>query len=198
MFLLRAIDRGDRRKQAAQRNAKKSEEERFTRIRAGKGCGDFAHPAACVGRNRTGQHGEPDSAFARRGRDARADLKTTPALGPGARALMRDPRTGNLLSPEGRVLSREEEEQLLYPDWPHISPHLKKENRAGAYIGLNVGESAGLKSPAPETQVVDSTRDFRSKNFSRKNQLSGVDNRAEISRQNSNFDPDPPLVGDRQ
>jgi hypothetical protein len=83
-------------------------------------------------------------------------------------------KKGQLGNPKGRALSREEEQRLLYPDWPHISPHLKKEDRAIASAGPNAGESAGRKSPDPDCQAIDSKQDLGGKNFSQENPPTGV------------------------
>jgi hypothetical protein len=87
----------------------------------------------------------------------RADMKTRWKKG----------QSGN---PKGRALSREEEQLLLYPNWPHIFPYLKKVSFAGDLAG----NSAGRESPDPETQAIDSTQDFGSEKISRENPPPGA------------------------
>jgi hypothetical protein len=60
---------------------------------------------------------------------------------------------------------KSQEERVAFSDGPHSFPHVKEEPLAGA----SAGDLAGRKSPAPRTQVIDSTRDFGRKKFSREN-----------------------------
>jgi hypothetical protein len=79
-------------------------------------------------------------------------------------------KKGQFGNPKGRALSREEEQHLLYPNWPHIFPYLKKVPFAGDLAG----NSAGRESPDPETQAIDFAQDFGSEKISRENPPPGV------------------------
>jgi len=174
MFLLKAIDGGDRRKVTAQRNAKKAKTDELREFEAAKAEEISPEPLSVAVETELVNIVSPTS-------PPRATNFTSPKTGPktvspprhvslaSAATFRRDPGTGQLMSPEGRALSREEEQRLLYPDWPHISPHLKKEDRAIASAGPNAGESAGRKSPVPENQVIDSKEDSGVENISREN-----------------------------
>ncbi|MGD0142681.1 MAG: DUF5681 domain-containing protein [Rhizomicrobium sp.] len=157
MFLLRVIDRGDRRKQAALRNSKKAKNADLREFEQAQACEISQTPPPPP------PEMEPELiATVRPTVPARvetsAPVKKAPSV--DAASLRRDPRTGDLLGPDGRALSREAQDRLAYPDWPHISPHLKKEERAGALAGQNAGapagDLAGPKSPTPPPQVFDS------------------------------------------
>src|ERR1700733_273085 len=181
MFLLRAIDQGDRRRETAQRNAKKANSEALRKFEEAK-ADEISMPMPPL---------EPEVEDAQVVKDVRP---TTPARKPTATPASAcaeasakagrswaareqpaaaprktppdDPSTyrrdahGNLVAQDGRVLSPEEVNRLANPYWPHVSPHLKK--------ATSPGDSAGPESPVPESQAVDSERDFGSENFSRK------------------------------
>jgi hypothetical protein len=104
----------------------------------------------------------------------------------------RSPRAGSTLSFGGRVRSVEEERHLLYLDWPHASPHLKK----AALAGESAGDSAGPESPALESQVIDSKQDLGKENFSRKSHPAEVVFSGATEPSNSDFNPSPPRVGE--
>jgi hypothetical protein len=190
MFLINAVERGDRRKETARRNAKKAkseelctfEEEMAEEISApmpplapeveDEQVVKSVRPTAPTSTKASADTPQGDASRAKDSADAPASARATADKPQGpvrrpvdASTLQRNPLNGRLVTPEGRELSRAEEERLLYPNWPHISPHLKKEDPAGS----QAGESAGLKSPASDGQVVDSKQDFGSENISREN-----------------------------
>jgi Family of unknown function (DUF5681) len=175
MFLLKAIDRGDRRKIAAQRNAKKARTDELRKFEQAKADEISPEPSSVAVETELVNIVSPTALP--RTTNVSPPKKSLPqkdSLLASAATLRRDPHTGHLLSPEGRELSREEEERLLYPNWPHISPHLKKEDRAIASAGPNAGESAGRKSPASDCQAIDFKRDSGGENFSQENPPSGM------------------------
>jgi hypothetical protein len=163
LFLIKAVERGDRRKEVAQRNAKKAKSEELRKFEE-----EMAEeistpmpplapeveeeqevksvrPTASPRPANSPSHTQAASAYAK----ASADKPHGPAkasCGPvDASTLQRNPLNGRLVTPEGRELSWEEEERLLYPTWPHVSPHLKKEDRADASAGPDTGKPAVLR-----------------------------------------------------
>ncbi len=220
LFLLQAIDRGDRRKESALRNAKKTkneslrefEEEMATKISSpmpplspevedevvvkdvrptvsafAKASADEPHSPAKPWRSRTVPprkptatpvHAAPAHAAPAHATPAHvtpehaapaAALRTTPP--DDASTYRRDPLTGRLVAPDGRELSWEEHERLLYPAWPHVSPHLKKTPATGAVSG----DLTGVQNPVPERQAVDSAGDFGSEKISQRNRAAELD-----------------------
>jgi hypothetical protein len=111
---------------------------------------------------------------------SRVQTMAVPKRAPSVDASLfrRDPRTGDLLGPDGNPLSREAEDRLRYPDWPHISPHLKKEERpntgpeteakTGSETGSITGAITGDTEPVMRTQDIDSPQDSESEKISRK------------------------------
>ena len=205
MFLLKAVERGDRRRELAQRNAKKAKREELRKFEEAK-ADEISAPMPPLEPEAEDEQvvknvrpttaprkptATPASAFAEasgdephspakpwRSRAAREQPAAAPQKTPpeDASTYRRDAH-GHLVTPEGRVLSPEEEERLANPYWPHVSPHLKKEERETAYAGFNAagsaGNSAGPESPVLESQAFDSERDFSSENFSRKSAEAG-------------------------
>jgi hypothetical protein len=172
MFLIKAVERGDRRKEMARRNAKKAKSEELRQFEE-EMAAEISTPipplAPEVEEELTVKPASPAASASAK---TSADAPKGPARSRAdASTLQRNPLNGRLVTPEGRELSWEEEERLLYPTWPHISPHLKKEDRAGVTAGGGAGESAGLKTPAQEGQAVDSTKDFDSEKISPENPL---------------------------
>lgn len=166
MFLLKAIDRGDGRKTTAQRNARKAKTDEVRAFETAKA--EEISPEPIDEALDTEMVGTVTPTVPRRATNILAPKKTAPqrdALQASAATLRRDPVTGQLLSPEGRALSREEEERLLYPDWPHVSPHLKKAPLAGA----SAGDWAGPKSSDAKDQAVDSAEEFGAEKISQEN-----------------------------
>jgi hypothetical protein len=181
MFLLNAVERGDRRRENAQRNAKKAKSHELRKFEEAK-ADEISVPmpplepevedAQTVKDVRpTPPPRKPTATPASACAEASADEPHSPAARAQPAAAPRktppdDPSTyrrdpdGRLVTPEGRVLSPEEEHRLANPYWPHISPHLKKAPSAG--------NSAGPESPVPKNQAVDSERDFGRENFSPK------------------------------
>jgi hypothetical protein len=165
MFLLKAVECGDRRRENAQRNAKKAKSHELRKFEEAK-ADEISMPLPPL---------EPETEDAQTVKDVRptppprrstaTPTRAQPAAAPrktpaeDALTYRRDPGTGNLVTPEGRVLSPEEADRLANPYWPHVSPHLKEVPSAGV--------AAGPESPVPENQAVDSA-DFGRENFSRK------------------------------
>jgi hypothetical protein len=174
MFLLKAVERGDRRREIAQRNAKKAKSEELRKFEEAK-ADEISVPMPALEPEVEDEHVAKDvrpttpprrpAATPRREQPSAPPHKTQPE---DASTYRRDAH-GNLVTPEGRVLSPEEEARLANPYWPHVSPHLKKDERGEACSGLNAGNPAGQKSPVPEGQAVDSAGDFGRENFSPKN-----------------------------
>jgi hypothetical protein len=204
MFLLKAVDRGDRRRENAQRNAKKAKSEELRKFEETKAdeisvpmpplspeteeeqTAKVSPTASAFAEASAGEPHSPAKPWRSRAapprRPAATPAHTPPAYTPPAGAprktqpddastYRRDPLSGNLVTPEGRVLSPEEEERLANPYWPHVSPHLKKAPSAGT----SPGDSAGRESPVRESQAFDSARDFGSEKFSRKSAEAGAD-----------------------
>ena len=189
MFLLKLIDRGDRRKESAQRNARKAKTEDLRKFEEAMAdeistpmppqtdevIDQHAAPVNPTAPQRPTNSTAPKTAPPQRDplpESAHAGVSAdepqnpeTPSRSPAASAAMlrRDPRTGQLLSPDGRPLSREEEDRLLYPNWPHISPHLPKAPAGGN----SAGNPAGRESPGSARQAVDSEGDSGSENILR-------------------------------
>jgi hypothetical protein len=186
MFLLREIGRGDRRKEAAQRNAKKAKSEELRKFEEQKAEENSTTMEPLTPEQEDAQlvkdvrptppsrrpTARPATASAQVSTDAPHSPAKPAAHAPAPRP-PDDPSTyrrdaqGHLVTPEGRVLSPEEEERLANPYWPHVSPHLKKAPSAGA--------AAGPESPVPKSQAVDSEGDFGSEKFSRKNAEADAD-----------------------
>jgi hypothetical protein len=126
MFLIRYVDRGDRRRLAALRNAEKAKTRALRELESAGGARDFGN-ADGAGRNGRPprQDDLPDQAFAGsdHGRSQARAVRSTRRRSGAIRA------QGHLLDANGNALSREAEDRLRYPDWPHISPHLRKEER---------------------------------------------------------------------
>ena len=170
MFLLKAVERGDRRREIAQRNAKKAKSEELRKFEEAK-ADEISAPMPPLEPEVEDEQVVKDvrptapprkpTATPAREQPAAASRKAPPE---DASTYRRDPGTGRLVTPEGRVLSPEEEERLANPYWPHISPHLKKAPSAGT----SPGDSAGRESPVRESQVFDFAKDFGSEKFSRK------------------------------
>jgi Family of unknown function (DUF5681) len=172
MFLLKRIDDGDRRREAAQRNAKKAKSEELRKFEEAK-ADEISTSVAPL---------TPEQEEEQLVKDVRP---TTPPRKPTATpahasseapprktqtedaSLYRRDADGHLVTPEGRILSPEEEHRLANPYWPHVSPHLKKAPLAGT--------SPGHESPVPESQVVDSARNCGSEKFSRKSAEADAD-----------------------
>jgi len=169
MFLLKAVERGDRRRENAQRNAKKAKSEVLRKFEEAK-ADEISTPMPPLSPETEEEQTAKVNPTAPPRRPAATPAHTPPAAAPrktqpeDASTYRRDPLNGNLVTPEGRVLSPEEEERLANPYWPHISPHLKKAPSAGT----SPGDSAGRESPVRESQVFDFARDFGSEKFSRK------------------------------
>ena len=171
MFLLKAIDRGDGRKTTAQRNAKKAKTEALREFETAKAREISPEPIAAAMDTEYVSTVSPT-----------VPLRTTNVLPPknaspqkdsllaSAATFRRDPQTGQLMAPDGRVLSREEEDLLLFPDWPHVSPHLKTAPLAGP----SAGDSAGPESPDAKTQAIDSTKEFGHEKISPENRPTEV------------------------
>jgi hypothetical protein len=188
MFLLRAIDRSDSRKLTAQRNAKKAKTEELRKFAEQKAA-EISNPmpplepevedelaatvsptAARGAPTATPVRGQPE-APSQNVRPAPSPRDVPPAAPPqnvppvDASSYRRDPHTGKLMAPDGRVLTPEEEDRLANPYWPYISPHLKK----APFTGESAGNLAGRESPAPRNQVIDSAQDFGAQNFRKMN-----------------------------
>jgi hypothetical protein len=166
MHLLRIIDRGDRRKQSAQRNAKKAKTDDLREFEQAKAAEISPTMPAEMAETELVNTVSPTVL-------PRVETIISPRKSPSidASALRRDPRTGHLQLPDGNTMSPEEEERLANPYWPHISPHLKKPEGSDAYAGLNAGNSAGQESPAAAAQLFDSKHNSGSEKFSQKEQL---------------------------
>jgi len=179
LYLLKAVERGDRRREIAQRNAKKAKSESLRKFEEAK-ADEISMPMPPL---------EPEVEDALVVKDVRptppprkpaatpaherpAAPRKTPAE--DASTYRRDPLTGHLVAQDGRVLSPEEENRLNNPYWPHISPHLKKEVRETAHTGFHAAGSAGPDSPVPENQAVDSAGDFVSEKNSQKSAAAGA------------------------
>jgi hypothetical protein len=170
MYLLKTIDQGDRRREIAQRNAKKAKSEALRKFEEAK-ADEISVPMPPLEPEVEDEQVVKDvrptttprkpTATPTRASSEAPPRKTPPE---DASTFRRD-ANGKLVTPEGRVLSPEEEGRLANPYWPHVSPHLKKTPSAAA----QAGNSAGPESPVPKSQVVDSAGDFRSENFSGKN-----------------------------
>jgi hypothetical protein len=188
MWLVKAVERGDRRKEVAQRNAKKAKSEELRKFEeetakeistpmpplAPEVQDDYvaaASPTAPAAAKASADKPQrPSTSQASSQRDAArafADASTNGPHGPAGRSradastFQRNPLNGRLVTPEGREMSWEEEERLLYSSWPHISPHLKTAPPAGP----PAGDSAGPESPAPESQGVDYKGEFDAEDF---------------------------------
>src|ERR1700733_14645376 len=199
MFLLNAVERGDRRRENAQRNAKKANSEALRKFEEAK-ADEISMPmpplepevedeqvvkdvrstapprrptaSACAEASADEPHSPAKPWRSRAAHEQpAAEPKRTPS---DDASLYRRDANGNLVTPEGRVLSPEEVNRLTNPYWPHVSPHLKKEERGSAHAGFQAGDSAGPESPVPESQAVDSAGEFGSENFSRKSAEAGV------------------------
>jgi hypothetical protein len=157
LFMLQLIDRGDRRKLTAQRNAKKARNEELRNFEQEKATEISPTlpplPPEVIERQSTKVSPTVPPRSTVTSAPKRAESQRESLLASAA-MYRRDPCTGRLMTPEGRVLSQQEEEKLLYPNWPHISPHLKKE---GVSAASNAGDPAGPKSPAAASQGIDST-----------------------------------------
>jgi hypothetical protein len=177
MFLLKEVGRGDRRKETAQRNAKRAKTEELRKFEEEKAA-ENSSPVAPL------EPGVEDKHVVTVSPTAPVRTKPTAACKPAAASackaplpddpstFRRDPHTGRLFTPEGRALSQEEEERLLYPNWPHVSPHLKKEDRAG--------EAAGPASPAREKQASDSERNSGNEKVSREFEAAGAERKSTL------------------
>jgi hypothetical protein len=177
IFLLKAIDRGDRRKLTAQRNAKKAKTDDLREFEAAKADEISPEPLAVAVEIELVNTVSPT--VPPRATNVSAPRRPSPqrdSLLASAATLRRDPHTGNLLSPEGRELLPEEEERLLYPNWPHVSPHLGKVPFAGA----NAGDLAGPESPDAKSQAIDSSQEFGREKISRENPLPGPDRKGTL------------------
>jgi hypothetical protein len=174
IFLLQLIDRGDRRKESAQRNAKKAKSEdvrKFEEAKANEISSPMpplppdvedayvAHVSPTAPQRATHISG-PSKAATHKAPSRESSLAS-------AAMFRRDPATGHLVTPEGRVLSPAEEDQLLYPAWPHISPHLTKT----PVSATSAGDLSGRKSSVPDSQAVDSTGNSVSEKISQENPL---------------------------
>ena len=171
MFLLREVGRGDRRKETAQRNAKRAKTEDLRKFEEEK-ADEISSPVAPLKPEVEDEHAITVSPTASPKPDPRARVHAADATKTStadASTYRRDPDTGRLVTPEGHELTPEEEGRLLYPNWPHVSPHLQKAPRAPD----SASGPAGPASPARESQAVDSTRDSSSENFSQENALRG-------------------------
>src|ERR1700733_3482290 len=167
MFLLRAIDQGDRRRENAQRNAKKANSEALRKFEEAK-ADEISMPmpplepevedeqvvkdvrSTAPPRRPTATPTREPTATPTREQPA-AEPKRTPS---DDASLYRRDANENLVTPEGRVLSPEEVNRLTNPHWPHVSPHLKKEERGSAHAGFQAGDSARPESPVPESHAV--------------------------------------------
>ena len=177
MFLLKEVGRGDRRKETAQRNARKAKTEDLRKFEEEKAAENSSPVAplkpevedeqAITVRPTPPPRAKPDP----RARVHAADTKKTSTA--DASTYRRDPGTGRLVTPEGRELTPEEEERLLYPSWPHVSPHLKKEARAGAPAGDSAGKPASPASPASESQAFDPKQNSSESKFSQESPAAG-------------------------
>jgi len=171
MFLLRLVDRGDRRKVTALRNSRKAKTASLRKFEDQLAC-EISEvpppppPELAAKLTVTVSPTAPERV------PTRAAAKRAPSTC-SASSFRRDPRSGDLCGSDGRALSREEEDLLRYPNWPHMSPHLKKEETAGSAAGLNAGDStgasAGPKSPAPLDQAFDSTGNSGTEKIAQKN-----------------------------
>jgi len=181
-YLIAYIDRGDRRRLTALRNAEKAKTPSLRRLETAA-----ARQASLA----------PEVPAEK----AAAEIKIIPATKPSrvstiavpnrkapsvdASKYRRDPRTGELLGSDGRTLSRDEEQRLLYPDWPYVSPHLKKSDAAGFDTGRNIGAEThpvtgpntgpitgletGMPSPVLRPQATDSAGNSESEKNSQEN-----------------------------
>jgi hypothetical protein len=177
MFLLKAIDRGDGRKLTAQRNAKKAKTDELREFEAAKA--DEISPEPLDVAIETELVNTVSPTVPPRATNVSSPKKALPqrdSLLASSATLRRDPHTGNLLSPEGRVLSPEEEEQLLYPAWPHISPHLGKV----PFAGDKAGDLAGPESPDAKSQAIDSSQEFSREKISQEFPLPGPDRKGTL------------------
>lgn len=178
-FVIRLVDEGDRRRLAALRNAEKAKTRRLRKLER-----SAAREASLT------PEPPPEKAAAEvkvvsPTAPQRVQTIAVPRRAPAVEATFRrDPRTGALLGADGNALSRAEEDRLLYPEWPHISPHLKKSERDG-FAGLNAGAGpdaktetktdsetgfiTGIASPVSRSQAIDSSRNSESEKFSQKN-----------------------------
>jgi hypothetical protein len=177
MFLIRYVDRGDRRKLAALRNAEKAKTRALRKLESAAAREISQTPVA------------PPEIAAQQvktispTRPSRVQTLAVAKPSVEASSFRRDPRNGQLLGPDGRALSREAEDRLLYPDWPHISPHLKKEEpvysglntgpktgpETGPKTGIETGVITGITSPVSRTQEIDSAQNSASEKISQKN-----------------------------
>jgi hypothetical protein len=158
MFLLREVGRGDRHKETAQRNAKRAKTEELRKFEEAKAC-EISSPVPPLKPEVENEQTVTVSPTAPPKRDPRARVHaadTRKASTADASTYRRDPGTGRLETPEGRQLSPEEEARLLYPTWPHISPHLQKAPPAPD----SAAGPAGPASPARESEVVDSKEEL--------------------------------------
>lgn len=173
MFLLQCIDRGDRRKLTAQRNAKKSKNEDLRKFEQEKAT-EISPEMGPLTPETIAEQAVPVSPTTARRVEPIVPARIAPPFNApsfDSSALRRDPRTGHLLLPDGGTMSPEEEERLANPYWPNISPHLKKEEQSDAYAGLNAGSCAGQKTPAAAGQASDSKHNFGDEKFSHENAL---------------------------
>jgi hypothetical protein len=171
MFLLRLVDRGDRRKVTALRNSRKAKTASLRKFED-QLADEISQvpppppPELAAKLTATVSPTAPERV------QTRAAAKRAPSTC-SASSFRSDPRSGELYGSDGRALSREEEDLLRYPNWPHMSPHLKKEETAGSAAGLNAGDStgasAGPKNPAPAHQALDSVENSGTEKIVQKN-----------------------------
>ncbi len=183
MFLLQCIDRGDRRKATARRNAKRTENEDLRKFEQEQAAeispeigplppetlAEQAVPVSPTTSRRVEPSARTAPSFKETSFKAPSSTATPSKPAPfDASTLRRDPLSGRLVKPDGATMSAEEEALLANPYWPHVSPHLKKEEQSDAFAGLNAGNSAGPKSPAAAGQVFDFKQNPGGEKFSQK------------------------------
>jgi hypothetical protein len=185
-LLIQLVDRGDRRRLTALRNAEKAKTPAMRKLESAAAreisLTPVAPPEKAAAEVKTVCPTQPS-----RVQTMAVPKRRAPSV--EASSFRRDPRTGNLVTPEGRILSPEEEDRLANPYWPHISPHLKKDPTADVYSGLNTGQKTGpitgletggitgpetgsitgIANPVSRTQAIDSAQDSESEKFSQKN-----------------------------
>jgi hypothetical protein len=193
-YLIAYVDRGDRRRLAALRQAEKAKTDSLRTLERA------AARAASLTPEVSAEKAAAEVKTISPTQPSRVPTIAVPRRAPPVDASMfrRDPRTGALLGADGLALSREEEDRLLYPEWPHVSPHLKKSEDAGfatdrntaaqtaretgAITGVKTGPETGFKTgiktgmPGPVTrpQAIDSAQNSESEKISHENPAAGT------------------------
>ena len=175
MFLIRYVDRGDRRRLAALRNAEKAKTRALRELESVAAREISETPMVPA------EMAAPHVKTIYPTKPSRVQTMAGPKRAPSVDASLfrRDPRSGELLDANGNAVSREAEDRLRYPDWPHISPHLKKDERpntgleteakTGLETGSTTGPITGDADPVMRSQEIDSAQDSGSEKISQKN-----------------------------